>query len=714
MHKSRRAAGVLTAILVAGLTSCVETSWEAARKLDTVGAYNQFIRDNPSSSRLTDARERMAYVRVKTYQTIEVYEEFRRQHPKSDLTAELHALVEPLYFERARARNSTEAYDEFLASYPNATLSKRARGNRAYVTDVLADPTNARLAQFVDMYPESDFVAEAKSTLALGELSKRTQFRRLGVRVDVAPNVVQQERVVRGFASLVAKAYAERGIGVTLLRVNQALAADLDGYVRVDYKEAPGQATIGGASVYSYCRIRLFHRESEEPIWDRSFEAPAEHLLKGAYGRDKTVFGSSKYPFWKDFFVPVSTWAVSDARVNTLSYLEDVRSIHLRGDAAALLLDRGGIDFLDISSVTGLRVAERYRREVDLADWRGVRLLRYDLAVSFGNDGAELIRRADQQATRLARWDAGEIGAVRSAALYDDATLLLAGNRGLHAIRLGRAPLLPQPLLDGDIVGIEVDRGLVFVIRPRTIEVAHPEHLLAHITAVRVAFPEGFRAERARRIDDRILVFGPDAVAEVSIASPARPEITAVVDQRDVGNVADMTADGRYRYILGERGLQIADPESARVEDYIQVTADRSVALKGRFALLVGRATLEVLDLAPYQSGPIYEANQAARTTRRATAGARKPARSDVPADASTDANEGVFRPASDVEDTDEASERTAATPESDGAEPADDPTQSSAADGETDEASDAEPGDTADTEAEDGEATPDAEAEPD
>ena len=617
MIQSRRCAQILLTVAALSLQACAETSWEAARRADTVGAYNQFLRDNPSSAYAADAKERMAYLRVKTYRTIEVYEEFRRQHPRSALTEELHALIEPLYFDRARAANTMGAYEDFIASYPKGSLTPRAIGNLSYVRDVRDTATLDALEEFVAAHPSSDFVAEAKGTIELTARSTSTQIRRLGVRVEIAPNVVQSDRVARGFAALIAKAYAEHGIPVRLLRAEEQPGGDIDAWVRVDYREASGAATIGGASLYSYCRIRLYHLDNEDPIWDRSFEAPAEHLSKGAYGRDKTVFGNSKYAFWKNFFVPVSTWAVSDARVNTLTYLESVRSIDIHGDSAALLLERGGIDFLDISSPAGVAIAERYRREIDLADWRGVRMLRDDLAITFGNDGAELIRRGDQQARRVERWDAGQLGAVHSAELFDDATLLIAGTRGLHAVRLNRAPLLPQPLLDGDIVGLEVVGDLVYVIRPRTIEIAQPKHLLIHVTARRIPFADGFRAERARRVGDRLLVFGGDAVAEVSIRNPARPALVATIARSQVGEVADMAADSRYRYILGERGLQIADSNGTGVEDYIQVNADRALAMKGRFALLVGRTTLEVFDLAPYRNGAI--AAHASRLARPRT-----------------------------------------------------------------------------------------------
>ena len=574
----------LVALAVLFGSGCMETSWAAARRSDTVASYNQFIRDHPDSRFIEQAKERMDYLRVKTFQTVEVYEEFSRRHPKSELLPELQETVEPLFFERARRSNTPRAYSEFLTLYPDGKLRAKAEGNQAYVQTVLRDPSPQALQRFVSEYPESDFIPEAKRTLDIVQARARTAIRTLGIKVDIAPNVTQPDRVSRGFTSLIGQAYISRGVSVKALRADQIPGPDLDAWVLVDYREAPAPGALGASTLFSYCRIRLMHRNFEQPIWDRSFEAVADHLIKGAYGRDKTIFGNAKYAFWEDFFVPVSTWATSESRVSELRYTEPVQALHVLGDRGALLLERGGVDFIDVSSPTELTILERYRRQADLAEWRGVRMLREDLAVTFGNDGAELIRRNDQQATRLARWEGGEVGAIRGAILYDETTLLLAGSRGLFAVRMNRAPLTPQRLLDGEIIALEMQGNFLFVVRPDRVEVALPKHLMMHITARRVPLGKNFRGERASRAGDRIFVFGPGAVAEVSLADPTRPSVVSRIERTQLGDIADITSDLRHRFVVGERGLQVVDrlsqsDDEQPVEDYIQVDADSGVVL---------------------------------------------------------------------------------------------------------------------------------------
>lgn len=46
--------------------------------------------------------------------TITAYEEYLKQNPESDLANQAHLQIERLCFERARIKDSVEAYEQFL------------------------------------------------------------------------------------------------------------------------------------------------------------------------------------------------------------------------------------------------------------------------------------------------------------------------------------------------------------------------------------------------------------------------------------------------------------------------------------------------------------------------------------------------------------------------------------------------------------------------
>lgn len=465
---------------------------------------------------------------------------------------------------------------------------------------VRGTPSPSSLDRFVAEHPDSDFASEARQTLELLELKRKTNMARVSVRVDVAPNVLQPERVRRGFASVVHEAYSRAGVEVVLVTPGSVPPDNVDGEVRIDYHEATASGMFGG-TLLSYCRVRVFHKDFEEPIWDRSFEAPADHVIKGAYGRDKTIFGNSKFRFWETFFVPLSTWAASTSQIHETSYFEDVRALDVRGDQAALLLERGGVDFLDVSSPAAPHVVSRYRRQSDLSHWSGVMMINDDYTLIYGADGAELIYRTELAPERVAHWDLAEIGGVRGAVSYDAETALMATSKGVYAIRLNQRPLSAHRLLDGEYVGVEAQYPYIYVIAPDKVEVASPKHLLRHMTGRQMKLGEHFGARRSRLQDGTLFVFGKKEIAEVSIANPSRPKVLSSLPPEQLGEVTDLAYDGGNLFLLGERGLQVANYTGARVQDSIQVDAARRVEIKERFAFVVGSRKLQVFDLSPYR-----------------------------------------------------------------------------------------------------------------
>ncbi len=592
----------IAALGALALAGCADTTWEAARKADSVAAYHRFLRENPDSDHARDAEERLAYLRVRTHRTLESFEEFQRTYPQSALLPELRQNLEDLVFEGARAQNTPEAYRTFLQTYPRGRFSDRATGNLHYVEHVRGSADAAVLRSFVGDHPSSDFVEEAKRTLELIAFRESSRIERLGVRVEVPSNIDQPQRVERGFLSIISQRYRELGVEVEPLDTSEIVPTHLQAWMRVDYHEAPASGVLGGSTLFSHCRVRLYHKDVEEPIWDRTFEAPADHVLKGAYGRDKTVFGNAKYRFWEQFFVPVSTWATSSTRVQRLQFNEEVRDVDLRNDIAVILLDRGGIDLYDVSEPLSPERVGRYRRESDLSTWQGVEILDDTHVVMFGADGAEVVERNPHNVLRIGRWDGPEIGRIRGAARFNDGTMLLGGSEGLYAVRFAQRPLAVHRLLDGEIVGVEVIGGLAYIARRETLEVASPKHLLRHVTGAKIALGTNFDTTTMREVRGRLYLFGRDALVELNLDQPTRPQVGARFAYRDLGGLRDVAADAWHLYLLGDRGLQVADAQGRWVSDFIQVEADHSIKLGGRYAFLAGERALEIVDLGPYQA----------------------------------------------------------------------------------------------------------------
>ncbi len=591
----------LAALVALVSSACADSSWQATRARDDVPAYHKYLRKNPDSPNSEVARQRIAFLRVQTHKSLTGYEAFVSKYPQSPWLEELRLEMEPLYFQEARESNTPEAYRAFLSSYPDGTLAERARGNLQWVEAVRRAPTPSLLDAFVREHPESDFAGEAQASLRLVELRRGSQIQSMGVRVEVAPNVAQPQRVARGFAAMVARRYQDLGINVRQIPRGGTPTPDMDAWIRVDYEETQASGVFGGATLISRCRMRIYHTEKgeEEPVWDETFEASAEHVLGTARGRDRTVFGNARYPFWKDFFVPVATWATSEVRSREIEYFDDVAAIDVRGDRAAVLFSRGGYDILDISTPDQPATIDRYRRDADLSRWTGISLATEELVILYGPDGAEVVERSVTKPKVVGRWELPEIGAIRTIDVYGK-TALLAGSRGVYALRLEQRPLKPHRMLEGDYVGVEVAEPYIYLIGPNRVEVTSPKHLLRHLTGSRVGLGKNFGATRARRIGRSLYVFGKNETVEVSLERPGRPRVVGKLDPEKLGSVVDVTGVDGWLYVMGDRGLQVATPDGNWVADAIQVDARRELSRRGHWLFLVGDRRLEVLNIGPY------------------------------------------------------------------------------------------------------------------
>jgi hypothetical protein len=599
-----RISGALAGAVVALSLGCAGTSWEGARSEDTVAGYHRFLRDNPQSSHVEDAEERIAYLRLIKRSTIPAFEEFEANHPESALLDELRQRLEQIYFERAREINSPEAYRAFLERYPSGMLTARARGNLVYVSRLNTFPSLSKLQEFIENHPESDFVPDATRTLDLMQLRHTTAIEQLWIQVDVAANVPAAERIRRGFASVVAESYGELGVGVHLLDPGMDIPRSAEAWMKVEYQEAPAPGTFGGRTLVSQCRIRLYHKDLPEPVWDRSFEAPAEHRGKRAQGRDPTVFGNARYRFWEEFFVPLSSWATSLSRVAHRDYPDRVVDVDVRGGRAAILFSNGGVEYLDVSSPQEPIVLGRYRRQHDLSKWQGVRVLPQDRVVVYGLDGLEIVEMKRAKTTRLAARDSSDIGSIRDAAIFDDSTLLLVGGKGAWGIRLETPELVPHRLVQRDYVGIEVDAPFVYLVGKDWIDTATAKQLVRKLTGPSRSLGSNFDAKKVRLTDDGLFVFGAKSIIQLGLENRDRPTPIAKLDREELGAVSDIVADGRYLYLIGERGLQVADPKGEWIADRIQISAARSAVSRGRFLYLAGGNSFEILDLSPYRDLP--------------------------------------------------------------------------------------------------------------
>jgi hypothetical protein len=108
------------------------------------------------------------------------------------------------------------------------------------------------------------------------------------------------------------------------------------------------------------------------------------------------------------------------------------------------------------------------------------------------------------------------------------------------------------------------------------------------------------RAAAIRVAGASALVLCEVGVLRLDLSSPSAPRIVSRIDAAAVGALTDALLLGGRVFLLGERGLQVADARGARVLDSADAAARAGFEPLGRHLLMVGEGSLQVLDTTPF------------------------------------------------------------------------------------------------------------------
>jgi hypothetical protein len=139
--KTTRLAAIATLLfsLIIGCATA-QKHWDAAISADTIAVYEQFLRQHPKGELAEQARSRLDQLitqrdweSTSSADTIAAYDQFLRQHPKGELAEQARSRAEAMRtdsvdWEKAQEINTVKGYIDFLESHPHSLFSDRAKG----------------------------------------------------------------------------------------------------------------------------------------------------------------------------------------------------------------------------------------------------------------------------------------------------------------------------------------------------------------------------------------------------------------------------------------------------------------------------------------------------------------------------------------------------------------------------------------------------------
>lgn len=132
---------VLLVVLSLGGCATMQSRWKDTEAINTIAAYEEFLRWYPQRALADEARsriEKLYFEQTKAQDTISAYEDFLMRYPQGTLANEARTRREKLYmamtqdWENAQSANTVSAYKQFLERYPTGELSEKAR---SYLTE---------------------------------------------------------------------------------------------------------------------------------------------------------------------------------------------------------------------------------------------------------------------------------------------------------------------------------------------------------------------------------------------------------------------------------------------------------------------------------------------------------------------------------------------------------------------------------------------------
>jgi len=171
---------ILIAILflVIGIgCATTKSDWEKAQRLNTIEAYQEFLRKYPNSEFTSDAKKKMEILeweKAKQDDTIKAYQEFLRKYPNSEFTSDAKKKIEILEWEKAKQDDTIEAYQEFLKKYPNSEFTSDAKKKMEILEWKKAKQNNTVKAykKYLSKYPNGSFAKKAKKYLEVLRILK--------------------------------------------------------------------------------------------------------------------------------------------------------------------------------------------------------------------------------------------------------------------------------------------------------------------------------------------------------------------------------------------------------------------------------------------------------------------------------------------------------------------------------------------------------------
>lgn len=268
------------------VSGCVSVSsrWEETQRMNTVGAYESFLREFPNaeySSQASARIEELKFDNAKRAGADAAYRQYLRDYPSGRFAEDARKAIIAIAFEQASQRNTVEAYEQFQKRHPQSELAAQAgqKVRTLRLAEARQAGTVAEYEQFLKRYPEGgDSDALRKELPAMREWEPKKRLGELVISLSPVMRVSMgsgysnatlepQARVQDVLPEL--KRLLEAGVDPNTIRIRGFAPSSrkpLGGGAELVSSGSPGEvvpADKGGMTLLEYCKTNKFEEVAE-------------------------------------------------------------------------------------------------------------------------------------------------------------------------------------------------------------------------------------------------------------------------------------------------------------------------------------------------------------------------------------------------------------------------------------------------------------------
>jgi len=188
----KKSAGCIIVLFLAigiVVSGCANNAFQTTRQLDTIQAYDDFLKQYPKNQHVVDVKNRKEVLicqQIVQKDEIDPYQQYLKTYPQGKCAAEVRQKLEKLVWKNAEQSNMVAAYEDYLKQYPKGVYVDEAKKQKEAprCVETLKGDNIPDYQAYLASYPQGKCVAEIRQKLEVLLWNKAEQSHALGAYED--------------------------------------------------------------------------------------------------------------------------------------------------------------------------------------------------------------------------------------------------------------------------------------------------------------------------------------------------------------------------------------------------------------------------------------------------------------------------------------------------------------------------------------------------